>query len=204
VAAAGLVPHPVQVRADRAHRANSEGTLTGQGMARSGPRSGTTGSPPAECHQVYMNLTDQVAERYVRDAMALDPVPATLAGISGFDDQMADLTPDGFEARAELDRRTIAAIREVAPAGEPEQVARTAMLERLGLAVEQYDTGETTSEINVIASWMHSVRAVFDLMPVEGEQAQRDLAVRMAAVPGAYAGLRRTYAESAAQGRVAA
>ena len=70
-----------------------------------------------------MNLTDQVAERYVRDAMALDPVSATLAGISGFDDQMADLTPDGFEARADLDRRTIAAIREVAPASEPEQVA---------------------------------------------------------------------------------
>jgi uncharacterized protein (DUF885 family) len=151
-----------------------------------------------------MNLTGQVAERYVRDAMALDPVSATLAGISGFDDQMADLTPDGFEARAELDRRTIAAIREIVPASEPEQVARTAMLERLGLAVEQYDAGETTSEINVIASWMHSVRAVFDLMPVEGEQAQRDLAVRMAAVPGAYAGLRRTYAESATQGRVAA
>src|SRR5579863_6839459 len=91
-----------------------------------------------------MNLTGQVAERYVRDAMALDPVSATLAGISGFDDQMADLTPDGFEARAELDRLTIAAIREVAPASEPEQVARTAMLERLGLAVEQYDAGETT------------------------------------------------------------
>lgn len=138
-----------------------------------------------------MNLTGQVAERYVRDAMALDPVSATLAGISWFDDQMADLTPDGFEARAELDQRTIAAIREVAPASEPAQVARTAMLERLGLAVEQYDAGETTSEISVIASWMHSVRAVFDLMPVEGEQAQRDLAVRMAAVPGAYAGLRR-------------
>jgi hypothetical protein len=121
-----------------------------------------------------MNLTAQVAERYVRDAMALDPVSATLAGISGFDDQMADLTPDGFEARAEFDRRTIAAIREVAPASEPEQVARTAMLERLGLAVEQYDAGETTSEISVIASWMHSVRAVFDLMPVNGSAEDRD------------------------------
>jgi hypothetical protein len=28
-----------------------------------------------------MNLTGQVAERYVLDAMALDPVSATLAGI---------------------------------------------------------------------------------------------------------------------------
>src|SRR5487761_1842987 len=30
-----------------------------------------------------MNLTGQVAERYVRDAMALDPVSATLSFVSG-------------------------------------------------------------------------------------------------------------------------
>lgn len=42
--------------------------------------------------------------------MALDPVWATLAGVAGFGDRMADLTPDSFEARAELDRRTIAAV----------------------------------------------------------------------------------------------
>jgi len=151
-----------------------------------------------------MNLTDQIAERYVPEVFELDPVWGTLAGISGHDDRMADLSPGGFEARADLDRRTIAAVRAVAPASEPEQVARAAMLERLGLAVEQYDAGDTTSDINVIASWMHSVRWVFDLMPVDGEQAQRDLAVRMAAVPQAYAGLSRTYAAAAAQGRVAA
>lgn len=28
------------------------------------------------------------------------------------------------------------------------------MLERLGVAVEQYDAGDTTSGINVIASWI--------------------------------------------------
>jgi uncharacterized protein (DUF885 family) len=151
-----------------------------------------------------MNLTDQITEWYVPEAMELDPVWATLAGITGFDDQMADLSPAGFEARAELDRRTIAAVRAVTAASEPEQVARAAMLERLGLAVERYEAGDTTSDINVIASWMHSVRAVFDLMPVDGEDAQRDLAMRMAAVPAAYAGLRRTYAAAAAQGRVAA
>ena len=151
-----------------------------------------------------MNLTDQIAERYVPDAMELDPLGATLWGIAGYDDRMSDTSPDGFEARAELDRRTIAALRAVAPVSEPEQVARAAMLERLGAAVEQYDAGETTSDINVIASWMHSVRQVFDLMPVEGEEAQRVLAVRMAAVPQAYEGLRRTYVQAAQRGRVAA
>lgn len=136
--------------------------------------------------------------------MELDPVWATLAGLTEYNDQMADTCPEGFEARAELDRTVIAALREVTPASEPERVARAAMLERLGVAVEQYDAGDTTSEINVIGCWMHSLRQIFDLMPVEGEAAQRDLAVRMAAVPQAYAGLRRTYLEAAQRGRVAA
>jgi uncharacterized protein (DUF885 family) len=151
-----------------------------------------------------MNRTDQIAERYVPEAAALDPVLATLAGIGGYDDQMPDLSPAGFEARAELDRRTIAALGDVTADSEPEQVAKEAMLERLGLAVELYDAGDTTCDVNVIASWVQMVRMAFDLMPVDGEDAQRDLAVRMAAVPDAYAGLRRTYAEAAAQGRVSA
>ena len=74
------------------------------------------------------------------------------------------------------------------------------MLERLGLAVEQYDAGETTSDLNVIASWIQGVRQIFDLMPVEGEEAQRNIAARMAAVPAVYADLQRTYAESARRG----
>jgi uncharacterized protein (DUF885 family) len=151
-----------------------------------------------------MNRTDQIAERYVPEAAALDPVLATLAGITGYDDRMPDLSPAGFEARAELDRAAIAAVDDVAAASEPEQVARAAMLERLGVAVEQYDAGDTTGDVNVAASWVQEVRMVFDLMPVDGEDAQRALAARMAAVPEAYAGLRRTYTAAAALGRVAA
>jgi hypothetical protein len=71
-----------------------------------------------------MDRTGEIAAWYVREAVALDPVWATLAGITGFDDRMAHLTPDSFEARAELDRRTIAAVRAVAPAGKPNRAAR--------------------------------------------------------------------------------
>jgi len=151
-----------------------------------------------------MNRTDQIAEQYVPEALELDPIWATLAGVAGFEDRMADLSPEGFEARADLDRRTTATLRAVAATSEHEQVAHAAMLERLSLAVEEYDAGDTTSDINVIASWMHSVRNVFDVMPVDADEAQRHLAVRIAAVPEAYAGLRRTYVQAAQQGRVAA
>jgi uncharacterized protein (DUF885 family) len=151
-----------------------------------------------------MSAINDIAERYVVQVADLDPVLATAAGIPGHDHQMTDLSPAGFAARAELDRATVAALTSAAAGTDREHTARAAMLERLGLAVEQYDAGETTRELNVIASWIQGVRQVFDLMPLEGEEAQRNLAARMAAVPVAYAELQRTYSEAAREGRVAA
>jgi len=151
-----------------------------------------------------MGAINDIAERYVVQVADLDPVLATAAGIPGHDHQMTDLSPAGFAARAELDRTTVAALTSAEAGTDRERTARAAMLERLGLAVEQYDAGETTRELNVIASWIQGVRQVFDLMPLEGEEAQGNLAARMAAVPAAYAELQRTYAEAARHGRVAA
>ena len=151
-----------------------------------------------------MGVINDIAEEYVIRAAELDPVLATSSGIAGHDHEMTDLSLAGFAARAELDRSTAGALESAEAADSHEEIARAAMLERLGLAVEQYDAGETTRDLNVIASWIQGVRQIFDLMPVEGEEAQRNLAARMAAVPAVYADLQRTYAESARQGRVAA
>jgi uncharacterized protein (DUF885 family) len=151
-----------------------------------------------------MGVINDIAERYVVQIADLDPVLATAAGIPGHDHQMTDLSPAGFAARAELDRTTVAALTSAEAGTDREHTARAAMLERLGLAVEQYDAGETTRELNVIASWIQGVRQVFDLMPLDGEESQRNLAARMTAVPAAYAELQRTYAEAARQGQVAA
>jgi len=151
-----------------------------------------------------MGAINDIADRYVEQAAALDPVLATGAGIPGHDDEMTDLSAAGFAARAELDRTTVAALTSAEASTERERTARDAMLERLGLAVELSDAGELTRDVNVIASWIQGVRQVFDLMPVEGEEAQRNIVARMAAVPAAYADLQRTYAQAAREGRVAA
>src|SRR5215469_13859182 len=151
-----------------------------------------------------MGAINDIAERYVVQVADLDPVLATAAGIPGHDHQMTDLSPAGFAARAELDRTTVAALTSAEPGTDREHTARAAMLERLCLAFELYDAGETTRELNVIASWIQGVRQVFDLMPTDGEEAQRNIAARMAAVPAAYADLQQTYAEAARLNRVAA
>jgi uncharacterized protein (DUF885 family) len=144
-----------------------------------------------------MPSVDDIAAEYVERAAALDPCYATYAGIAGHDHELADLGADGFAGRAGLDRSTLAAL-DAAEAPDPrEQVARAAMRARLALAVECYDTGDITSELNTISSWVQRVREVFDLMPTEGEEAAANIARRMAAVPRAYHQLSATLLDAA-------
>src|SRR6266487_72632 len=73
-----------------------------------------------------------------------------------------------------------------------------------GLDVERCDAGDTTSELNVAASWVQGVRQLFDLMPTDDEEAAASIARRMAAVPEAYRQLSETLLGAARNGRAAA
>jgi uncharacterized protein (DUF885 family) len=148
-----------------------------------------------------MPSIDAIAAEYVDRAAALDPFQAALAGIDGHDHEVPDLSPDGFAERARLERATLAALDGAEAPGHRGQAARAAMQERLSLAVERYDAGDTTSELNVIASWVQDVRELFDLMPAEGEEAAANVARRMAAVPQAYRQLSQTLLGAARNGR---
>jgi len=151
-----------------------------------------------------MQSIDSIAEEYVERLAVLDPYYATYFGIAGHDDELADLSADGFTERAELDRSTLAALDAAEAPGLREQVARAAMRERLALAVECYDAGDSTSKLNTINSWVQMVREGFDMMPTEGEEAAANIAKRMAAVPRAYRQLSATLLDAARNGRCAA
>src|SRR5690606_28910943 len=132
-----------------------------------------------------MTRIRDLADWYVDELAALHPLTATYLGIPGYDHLLPDLSPDGFAALADHARRTLAALTGIAPANEPERVAKEAMAERLELELARYDAGETTSELNVVTSALHETRQVFDLMPVDGEEAAANVAARLAAVPAA-------------------
>jgi uncharacterized protein (DUF885 family) len=146
---------------------------------------------------------DDIANRYVDEWAPLQPIGATFVGIPGYDDKMSDLSPDGYEAAADHDRRTMRELASTQPADDRERAAKEGMQERLGLALEMYDAGETTSEINVISSALHSVRGVFDLMPTDNEQAASNIAARMSAVPTALEQWKQTLRTAADAGHVA-
>jgi uncharacterized protein (DUF885 family) len=148
-----------------------------------------------------MPSIDSIAAEYVERTVALDPSFATYAGLAGHDHELPDLSADGFAERAELDRSTLVALEAAEAPGLREQVAWAAMRERLALAVERYDAGDTTTELNVIDSWVQYVRQLFDLMPTEGEEGAVNITRRMAAVPEAYRQFSRTLLDAARNGR---
>jgi uncharacterized protein (DUF885 family) len=146
---------------------------------------------------------DDIANTYVIQWAPLDPLAASYAGIGGYDHLLTDVSPAGFAALADLDRRTLATLDGATPATERERVAKEAMQERLGLAVERYDAGETTSELNVISSALHNMRSAFDLMPLAGDDAAGNIAARLNGMPHAVEQFKQTLRAAAADGHVA-
>jgi uncharacterized protein (DUF885 family) len=151
-----------------------------------------------------MAAIDDLADQYVDDWAALSPIDATHMGVPGHDAAYDDLSPEGYAAKADLQRRTLAALATLVPETEAQRVAQTAMQERLGLWLERYDAGHITSEVNVITSAMHDVRAVFDLQPTDGEAAVADIAARLGQVPATIEQYKRTLTAAADAGHVSA
>jgi uncharacterized protein (DUF885 family) len=144
---------------------------------------------------------DDLANRYVDEWAELSPLGATYTGIAGHDGRTDDFSPAGFEAQAELTRRTLNDLDVIEPEHESEQVAKEAMQERLGLEVARYDAGHA-AEISVISSGLHALRGVFDVMPTEGEEAVANIAARLNDVPRALEQYKTTLRAAAAAGRV--
>jgi uncharacterized protein (DUF885 family) len=144
---------------------------------------------------------DDLANRYVDEWAQLSPLGATYTGIAGHDDRTDDFSPAGFEAQAELTRRTLNDLDVIEPEHGSEQVAKEAMQERLGLELAQYDAG-SAAELSVISSGLHALRGVFDVMPTEGEEAVANIAARLNDIPRALEQYKTTLRTEAEAGRV--
>jgi uncharacterized protein (DUF885 family) len=145
-----------------------------------------------------------IADAYVDDYCALDPLTATSLGVPGHDHRLTDYSPEGYAAREELARRAVAAATAAEPVDERERVAREAFLERLGLELELYDAHVPQAEISVISSALHHIRSAFDLMDTDTETAWHNIDARLAAMAPTLDGLRQSLLRSADAGHVAA
>lgn len=144
------------------------------------------------------------ADRYIDEQAALDPCLATARGIAGHDHLLTDLSPEGYEARAELVRRGLAEVRSLPVTGDDDRLARDFIDERFSTALLAHDTGEWRRTVRAIAAPAASLRSTFDLMPRNGTPAWENIHSRLRALPAALDGLRSTYEQGRAAGTVAA
>ncbi len=145
---------------------------------------------------------DAVAEDHFDAVVAASPLEATALGIPSGQDQLDDLSPDGYAERAELARRTLARLEGLDPVDDVDRVTLAALRERLGLQLEVHAAGYDRMELNVIATPLQGIRGAFDLMPTDTQEDWATIAHRLAAVPTALAQWTATLRQAADEGLV--
>ena len=144
-----------------------------------------------------------LSDQYIEKQAELDPGTATYLGIAGHDHEMTDFSPAGHEARAQLDRDTLAQLNVLDTSSDADRLAAGVLRESLELSGQEYAAGEHLRSIRVIAGDVDAARSIFDLMPTDTAEHWSTIAERMSAVPQAFAGMRESWALGAANNVVA-
>ncbi|POX44516.1 DUF885 domain-containing protein [Streptomyces sp. Ru72] len=143
-------------------------------------------------------LPREVADTYVDDLVALDPVTGTYLGVKESSSKLPDTSPAGQDALAELARKTLARLDEAErrPGADSDIERRCARLlrERLTAELAVHEADEGLRAVSNLSSPVHSVRNVFTITPVATEEDWAAVAERLRAVPAALRGYRESLA----------
>ncbi|MGW4764409.1 DUF885 domain-containing protein [Streptomyces pseudogriseolus] len=143
-------------------------------------------------------LPRQVADAYVDELIALDPITGTYLGVKESSSRLPDLSPAGQEAVAELLRATLARLDEAErlPGADSDAERRCARLlrERLTAELAVHEADEHLRAVGNLGTIAHAVREVFTVTPAQTEEDWRAIAQRLRAVPAALAGHRESLA----------
>ena len=161
-------------------------------------------------HDKAMPTTPRhLADRYLDQLIAIDPLLATSLGLPDGADRFPDFSPAGHEASAALQRATLAELDQVeAEAGvggldDLERRCARLLRERLSASLALHDTGESLRSVSSLFSPVQAVRATFLQMPTVTDEHWATIAARLSRVGEAYAGYRASLAEGVAQGVLA-
>ncbi|MGO1510438.1 MAG: DUF885 domain-containing protein [Actinomycetales bacterium] len=143
---------------------------------------------------------DELAERHLAAAVALDPVEATDIGLPGHEHEWPDLSPDGVAARADLRRATLAELGTLRAEDDVDAVTIDVLRERLGLDVELHEAGEDLAPLNNIHSPVQNLRDVLDLMATGTSEQWDWIAERLTTIDTALAGYTESLRARAAAG----
>ena len=131
---------------------------------------------------------DALADKLFDAEVALSPITMTHLGMAEHQDELDDFSPAGVDRQAALVDATLAALPDVPVGDATDAVTAAALRERLGLAAEAHRAGTDLMDIANIASGLHHIRDIFDLMPTATPDDWATIARRLRAVPRAVTG----------------
>ncbi|WP_106976942.1 DUF885 domain-containing protein [Streptomyces sp. NRRL S-920] len=139
-------------------------------------------------------LPREVADTYVDELIALDPIIGTYLGVRESSGKLPDTSPAGRDAVARLARTTLVRLdeAEARPGADSEIERRCGRLlrERLTAELALHDTGEELRWVGNLHTVPHAVREIFTVTPMETEEDWAAIAERLRAVPAAFEGYR--------------
>lgn len=143
-------------------------------------------------------LPRQVADAYVDDLIALDPITGTFLGVAESSRRLPDFSPAGRQELADLTRATLRRLDEAErrPGADSDAERRCGRLlrERLTAELAVHEAEEELQAVSNIHSPVHSVREVFTVTPAETDEDWAAIAERLRAVPAALEGYRASLA----------
>ncbi|MFF4923441.1 DUF885 domain-containing protein [Kitasatospora sp. NPDC001261] len=146
-----------------------------------------------------------IADHHLDQVAAHDPLEAAWLGLHPGDERQPDLSPEGFEALADIARRTLRTL-DTAPATEDpaDRACARLLRERLTAELALHDAGENFRQLRNIGAHVHHVREIFTYMPTVTDEDWAAVAGRLRNVPAALDGYRATLTEGMARGLFAA
>ena len=149
-----------------------------------------------EIFRLCADYLDQFAE--------LDPVQASVLGIGGGYGPATDYSPDGYAARAELIRATLAALGRLPVTSEADRRAAAHLRERLQAEQAWHASGEPLLLLRAPVGVVSLLRDSVELLPRGDDEQWRGVAARLAAVPGMLASWRTSLDAGRQRGLTAA
>jgi uncharacterized protein (DUF885 family) len=145
--------------------------------------------------------TFALADVFIDRRADLNPIMATMHGVSGHESELPDFSLAGTAREADLTRSTLATLRSITPTDEIDRIASAVMIERLESELELHDSYEAHILFSVLTSPASSIRQVFEMMPTNTAEELAAITARLKAVPGAHESWRSCLIDLQAMGK---
>jgi uncharacterized protein (DUF885 family) len=151
-----------------------------------------------------MSPVSSLCDAYLTEWAALDPVAAGMRGLSASFGAATDYSPDGYAARADLISETLSELSALPVSGDTDRLAALLLRERLETQAAWHATGEPLRELRSPFGRVASLRDSVDLLPKDSDEAWRNIAARLTAIPVMFGSWRQALEEGLRLGMPAA